>query len=159
MSFSCRELTWLRDALIKFKLSSCVPDVTGATRVQNFFLVLHDLWCAEKASREWLGARAATGTNSKSPLFGPNAQLPSIVEMTLAAKLSDPDESMGIRGAIEYFLFDEMLDKSMITFLQDILQRVSPFNIRSIYPHTRRHQLTKAPFSCFVVNGKYVYAY
>lgn len=143
---SRRELTWFRDALIMFKLSSCVPDGTGAAGVQSFFQLLHDLWCAEKASHEWLSACAATSKKFKSPPFRPSSWLPAIVEMTFVGKLSDPDEPMRIRKSIEYFLDDEMLDDEMIRFLQDVLQRVSSFNNYHTYSRTRWHQLTEHCF-------------
>jgi hypothetical protein len=114
-----RELTWLRDALITCNLSPA--------GVQHFFNVLHDLWCAHKAFGE---SRTASSTKFKSPSFesspvNSDPGLPDIVEATLAAKLSDPDEPMRVRGAIQYLLSECLFDVSMIPFLQNILQRVS----------------------------------
>ena len=127
----CRELTWLRDAFIMFKYSLAPPDKSGAAEVQNFFLLLHDLWCAQKTC---CGALTAKRTKFKRPSPASNSvnnfsQLPAIVEMALAAKLADPDERMGFRSAIQSFLSDNLLDRTMIMFLQDILQRVSSFSI------------------------------
>src|ERR1700733_8578397 len=110
-----RELTWLRDALIMCNLEHGLREAAG---VQHFFDVLHDLWCAHKAFRE---PRAANSAKSKPPPFesssvNSDSRLPDIVEATLAAKLSDPDEPMRIRNAIQYLLYRHLFDISMITF-------------------------------------------
>jgi len=102
----------------------------GEAGVQRFFNVLHDLWCAHKAFRE---PRTANRAKSKPPptessSVNSNSRLPDIVEATLAAKLSDPDEPMRVRDAIQHLHSRSLFDISMIPFLQNILQRVSSFN-------------------------------
>jgi hypothetical protein len=90
-----------------------------AAQVQDFFHDLYGIWC-HAVTEAGIRSKSHPSTSVDS-----SSQLPAIVVLELTAKLSDPDEPMGIRRIIERFLREKKLSNSTVTFLQDILQQVS----------------------------------